>query len=212
MLINTVSYLARKLLFVAPYVLSLILGAGYFHYALANSIEQSPLSSEFTEDRAYVLPKDWAQVGEGSLKVLWFHIFDAKLYTKSGDYLALLEPKMDTAYTQTLVLQLTYQRGISKDRLLSETRKQLKSFSESGQIDVWISELAEIWPDIDTNDQLSIWVTEDSISHFYHSGDYIGSVEDKRFGPAFVSIWLSEQSSYPDLASELRGETQRVAF
>jgi len=138
----------------------------------------------------------WQQVGQASLHVLWFHIYDARLETASGSF---------EDYRQPLRLSLRYKRNIGRDELLAETDKQLKSFATPRQRDTWIRQLQPIWPDIRKGDEL-IFQSSPQGGGFYHNGVWRGTIDDPAFAPAFVQIWLSERSEYPRLARQLRGE------
>jgi hypothetical protein len=147
-------------------------------------------------------PENWNKVGEAELKVLWFHIYSAALFTPSGKYL-----NVDVNKPNPLLLELTYKRNISKADLIEETEEQLEMFTESEKIPIWIGQLNQIWPEISKGDQLSFWIDEQGHGNFFYNQSWIGVVTEPEFSNAFINIWLSEKSSYPELAKELRGES-----
>jgi hypothetical protein len=147
--------------------------------------------------QAALLPDKWQRVGQADLKMLWFHIYHAELLTSNGLYLGLNDP---------LVLRLTYKREISQQRLLGETEKELQRFAEKEQVALWIEQLADFWPDVKEGDQLAFYQHQPGEGHFFFNGRWLGTLQDQRFSRAFSSIWLSEQSRFPDLAASLRGE------
>lgn len=143
------------------------------------------------------LPANWKMVGAANLKVLWFSIYEAELFTPTGGY----ELKQ-----RSVLLQLNYQRGISQRSLLDETENQLQRFSSKEQISRWLQRLERIWPDIREGDQLSFLLDEHGNGSFFFNQRWIGTLAEAEFSQAFISIWLSEKSNYPALARKLRGE------
>ena len=147
-------------------------------------------------------PDNWNKVGEAELKVLWFHIYSAQLFTPSGKY-----SNIESKNEGPLLLELTYQRNISKADLIEETEEQIKTFTESEKIPSWIERLNQIWPEISKGDQLGFWIDELGHGNFFYNQTWIGAVSEPEFSNAFIKIWLSEKSSYPELAKKLRGES-----
>ena len=144
-----------------------------------------------------VAPNDWKKVGEAELKVLWFRIYEAELLTPNGGFKTTAGP---------LMLRLNYKRDIAKEDLLEETKDQLKPFASDENIDAWSLRLKKIWPEIKEGDQLSFLIDEAGQGHFFYNQSWIGSIPEMVFSHAFISIWLSDNSSYPSLAKKLRGE------
>lgn len=142
-------------------------------------------------------PQQYKPVGSATLRVLWFDIYSAELRSPNGVFYEM---------KGLLLLKLTYLRHIKKQKLLDETATQLK-FDKPILVTGWMSQLEDIWPDIGKGDQLWFYLDAGGEGHFYLNERYIGSINDIRFGTAFISIWLAEDSSYPDLARKLRGET-----
>ncbi|MGH1460954.1 MAG: chalcone isomerase family protein [Neptuniibacter sp.] len=144
-------------------------------------------------------PDDWERVGAAELKVLWFKVYKAELFTATGVY---DQPEMP------LLLQLTYQRDISKADLIDETEEQLKPFAPGEKVSAWLIQLDQIWPEIRQGDQFSFWVDEQGKGSFFHNQRWIGTLAAPEFSYAFINIWLSEQSNYPELAKKLRGDSR----
>ncbi|SIS75742.1 chalcone isomerase family protein [Neptunomonas antarctica] len=144
-----------------------------------------------------MLPQNWTRVGEAELSILWFDVYKAELLTPDGFYSDDNKP---------LILNLNYRRNISRKDLLQETRKQIQQFAGTEQVDHWLNKLLQIWPDILKGDQLTFWLDSEGDGHFFYNKGWIGSLKDPAFSSAFIKIWLSDKSNYPDLAKQLRGE------
>jgi len=54
-------------------------------------------------------------------------------------------------------------------------------------------------------DQIVLRVNAELASEFFFNGELVGSIVDPIFTQRFLSIWLSEKSSYPDLRDQLVG-------
>ncbi len=135
-------------------------------------------------------------VGHAKLKVLWFDIYRADLFSNDGTFTEIKGP---------LYLKLTYQRNIKKDALLDETKVQLNLLGASERVELWVYQLNLLWTDIKKDDSLSFYLAPSGKGHFYHNGIYIGAMSDPSFGPNFLAIWLGEKSSFPKMTKQLIG-------
>lgn len=137
------------------------------------------------------------QVGNATLKVMFWTIYDSYLYNKDGVYRGV-EPE--------LALRIDYRRNIKQNDLIDRTRKEWRKqgiYADSSEI--WLQQLDSIWPEIKRGDQIVLRVNEEFASEFFFNGELIGSIADPMFTQRFLSIWLSEESSYPDLRDQLVG-------
>ena len=137
------------------------------------------------------------QVGNATLKVMFWTIYDSYLFSKDGVYRGV-EPE--------LALRIDYRRNIKKDDLIDRTRKEWRKqgvYVDSSE--TWLQQLDTFWPDIKRGDQIVLRVNAELASEFFFNGELIGSVVDPIFTQRFLSIWLSEKSSYPHLRNQLVG-------
>lgn len=135
-------------------------------------------------------------VGHAKLKVLWFDVYHADLFSNDGTFTEIKGP---------LYLKLTYQRNIKKYDLLDETKTQLNLLVAGERLDLWIDQLNVLWPEIKKGESLSFYLAPSGIGHFYHNGIYIGVISDPDFGPNFLAIWLGKKSSFPKMTKQLIG-------
>mgnify|MGYP001040312649 CR=1 FL=1 len=137
-------------------------------------------------------------VGQASLKVMFWTIYDSRLFTPDGQFQGV-EPD--------LALRITYRRDIAAEALVNRTRKEWRKLDQyEQQHEQWLARLEEIWPDVQEDDDVTLRVDAELGSRFYLNGQFIGAIEDAQFTRQFLSIWLSEQSSYPDLREQLVGQ------
>ncbi|TMP30120.1 hypothetical protein CWB99_03355 [Pseudoalteromonas rubra] len=155
--------------------------------------------------------------GTAELRYLFWDIYSAALYTSGGTY-------QETEFPQ--VLKLTYKRDIEAQELVDATREQWqKQKLELDNREQWLRQLGQLWPDIRKGNQLILVVDADQQSRFYfrpappetltpslsesalkESARFLGAINDRAFGPAFLGIWLSEKTTEPKLRKQLIGK------
>lgn len=137
------------------------------------------------------------KVGEGRLKVMFWQVYDARLYTPSGDYQPGARP---------LKLEIEYLRDIKGKALAERTLKEWEAMDRDHPRQAeWAASLEELWPDIQVNDVLSLELDQEQVATFRRNGEYLGRIDDPEFGQQFVDIWLSEDSTQPELRLTLLG-------
>ena len=135
-------------------------------------------------------------VGSAKLKVWFWNVYTSDLYTPTGMY---------TGNEQCLLFEINYLMDISKEDLINRTVEnwQHLGLRKSSYHD-FIPRLKSIWPNVSEGDQLALKVIP-SESEFYLNGKSIGKIEDKHFAAIFLSIWLSEKTTQPQLRKQLLG-------
>ncbi len=137
-------------------------------------------------------------IGSGEMRYLFWKLYRADFYADSQPYRA-------NAKSQK-ALKIEYYRAIDSEDLLSATIDQWQHLNyQPTKIKAWASQLDQIWPDVAAGDSLTLVVTSAGISEFYFGERYIGTVDDKTFGNAFLNIWLSEKTAEPKLRKQLLG-------
>lgn len=145
--------------------------------------------------------KNFAMVGQTTLKQFGFHIYDASFWV-------LEEKKTDFLTTNTCALSITYARNIRAHQLLSSTRKEWErlGFAARYPIEAWLTILKNIWPDVSKGDQLVVITKPNGNTTFYNNRNSLGTISDSEFGAAFLAIWLNEESRFKKNRKELLGE------
>jgi hypothetical protein len=62
-----------------------------------------------------------------------------------------------------------------------------------------------MWPDVREDDVLALEMSASGRSTFLLNGKPLGSIDDPEFGPSFLAIWLSPDTSRPELRRLLIG-------
>ncbi|MBP7546450.1 MAG: chalcone isomerase family protein [Corallincola sp.] len=141
-------------------------------------------------------------LGEGRFSRFLFDIYDARLFAASSSWPGQLQQALPVA------LELTYLRDIEAEDLVEATADQWQlqsQWANHPQQSQWLASLRQLWPDVRRGDRLAVLVDEEGLTHFYHNGSAIGVVSAPEFGRAFLDIWLSPQTSAPDLRAQLIG-------
>lgn len=136
-------------------------------------------------------------VGGDELRLFGFRVYHASLWTPSGRY-SEAEPR---------AFSLHYRRGFSRDQLIEIT---LSTWEKQGTASpderrAWARELGRVWRDVERDDILTAVVMPGGETRFYDARGLLGRIEDYKFGPAYLGIWLDEQTLLPDLRSALLG-------
>ena len=135
------------------------------------------------------------KVGEAKLKVLFWDIYIASLYSKTGKY-------EEDQYPQ--VLKINYFREIDSEELIQRTQKEWEKLGiKQEKFNQWVVLLKNIFPDIKKGDSLLLKVGKNRESEFFFNGKTIGNVNNKTFGKNFLRIWLDKNCSYPKLRNKL---------
>ncbi len=142
------------------------------------------------------------QVGKGRLTWLGFGIYEASLWTPSGDFDQFREG-------EPVALSLWYERGFTRQDLIDITtgewdRLALGTVAERAR---WAAELERIWDDVGKGDNMTAIVVPGRGTDFYDARRRVGSIDDPAFGPAYLRIWLDSRSAVKDLRVALLGST-----
>lgn len=134
--------------------------------------------------------------GEGTMTVMFWDVYRAQLYSPEQPYQLTSRPQ---------ALSIVYLRDIKKTDLVEATKDQWQKIGFTHpHIPQWLILLEDIWPNVNKNSQLVLRV-DTLTSTFYHNDEVIGTLDDPDFGPAFISIWLSENTTRPELRKQLLG-------
>lgn len=139
--------------------------------------------------------------GSGSYRWWGIKVYDATLLTPDhfdGDY----------SRTRPLALEITYNINIKKEALIESTYDQWSEIATGqqpgcGNKKRWSAVLLTIWPNLAKGDSLKVVVTSENVAQFYHNDAFVGNVPDPAFAHCFLSIWLAQDTTAPDLRKQL---------
>jgi|SaaInl7_100m_RNA_FD_contig_31_1212030_length_1053_multi_5_in_0_out_0_2 hypothetical protein len=140
---------------------------------------------------------DGKRIGKAKLTVWGFNIYNASLYSESGEY------QPSTNIDDKLTLVIDYKVNIDQRKLLEQTDKLWKALNISAsKRRIWIEQLSLVWTSIKKKDRLVFFA---STQCFQHNGNDIGCIDDPEFSEAFLDIWLSKKTEYPKQRLQLIG-------
>lgn len=139
-------------------------------------------------------------VGSARLSFLLWPVYDAHLYTPTGNF--------DSPAMPPFALQLEYWRDFPQDSLVAETRRQWQAQGVTEHPD-WTRRLAMILPDVSKSDTITLYVDGAGNSTFYFNDTTLGTIADSTFSQAFAGIWLSPATTRPDLREALLGRNDK---
>ncbi|MFH0266555.1 chalcone isomerase family protein [Vibrio rumoiensis] len=136
-------------------------------------------------------------VGEARMTYLFWDIYDAKLYNRSGQYSSEQFP---------LLLSLSYLRDIQAKDIVQATNEQWQHLGKQSLVGQYDQTLMDMWPDIQQGDTLSVLVENNQASTFFYNGKKLGVIRDPDFTESFIAIWLSPNTSHPKIRKQLIGQ------
>jgi hypothetical protein len=136
--------------------------------------------------------------GQAKMRFLGFEVYQASLWINPGF--------VDSAYAESaFALDLQYLRdfkgGDIAKRSLAEMLRQAPLAAEVQSR--WEAQMRALFPDVKAGDRIT-GVNQPGVgAAFWHNGRPLGDVRDAAFAKQFFGIWLSVQTSEPQLRQAL---------
>lgn len=146
----------------------------------------------------------WQPVGKATLTWGPFTVYDSQLFTPAGTF---------TPQQWPLALVITYRRDISHQDLTQATEEQwqAQNIGTLSQRQAWITALNRLWPDVTDGTRLAFQASQQGGQFYWQAPGIaspikpLGQPFDPAFRDAFLAIWLSEKTTYPDIRRALTG-------
>jgi hypothetical protein len=139
---------------------------------------------------------EFSKVGEGRMEYLFWDVYDATLYTPSGDYVLGEHP---------VKFKLTYLRDFEAKEIVKATNEQWELIGKEDLVNKYDKQLLSLWPNISKGDSLTLITDEQGKSTFFFNDEKVGVIDDIAFSSDFLAIWLAENTSEPALRKKLLG-------
>ncbi len=138
-------------------------------------------------------------VGEAELRFMFWSVYHSRLYSEDGGYRDGQLP---------LRMEIEYQLPVKRQALLERTAQEWDHLGvEHPRQDQWLAALNRLWPDLEREDVLTLEVDADGVSTFFHNGEPLGRIADQAFADQFLAIWLSPDTSRPEVREALLGNS-----
>ena len=137
-------------------------------------------------------------VGEVNYSHLFWDLYDAKLFSETGDF-----------EENKFALVLKYNTKISRKSVVKETINQLKKQKEytEEELDELRILLKNTFKDIKVDDTF-IGIRENNTAYFYFKHEKVLETKDLEFINLFFNIWLREDSQNPAFTKKLLGQNK----
>ena len=138
---------------------------------------------------------------QGSAGLRWFglKIYNAALWSTTTPF----DPE------QAFALELTYQRSISRARIvqtsIDEIRRLFGDRYGDDQLKRWETDMTQAFMDVNEGDQLTGVYLPGIGCRFYSRTQLLGEVRDPEFAKAFFAIWLDPRTKDTQLRHRLLG-------
>ena len=137
-------------------------------------------------------------VGEVNYSHLFWDLYDAKLFSETGDF-----------EENKFALVLKYNTKISRKSVVKEPINQLKKqkkYTEE-ELDELRTLLKNTFKDIKVDDTF-IGIRENNTAYFYFKHEKVLETKDLEFINLFFNIWLREDSQNPAFTKKLLGQNK----
>ena len=137
-------------------------------------------------------------IGQGTLKVLFFEVYDVRLLADSKPF----------SWKNKFQLEFTYKREVNKQSVIESSIKEMRRQSNilDKDINQWQDYLEQSILPVQEGSQATVsWNPNGQITFHYQSSEPT-TIEDENFARAFLNIWLGEETSQPKLRNQLLGE------
>ena len=138
-------------------------------------------------------------IGEGTLKVLMWEVYDLRLYTDGAPF----------SWKNKFMLEFDYKRELKRERVIDASLKEFKLQPNVTDKDIkaWEVYLEQVIQPVQKDTKaIVMWFPEGQIV-FNYEGSPTSTIENEDFARAFLNIWLGEKTSRPKLRSQLLGDS-----
>ena len=144
--------------------------------------------------------QSFALIGEGTLKVFVWDLYDLKLFSEINSF----------SWQNKFILEFDYKRELKKDKIIETSLKEMrrqKGVAEK-QINAWKTHLEQGINTVREGTKAAVeWSPDGQITFHYESKAPV-IIYDELFAKSFINIWLGQETSEPKLRSELLGKGQ----
>ena len=151
-----------------------------------------PSLSWSIEDKDFQSPK---LIGEGTLKVLMWEVYDLRLYTDGTAF----------SWQDKFMLEFDYSRELKKESVIDASLNEFKLQPNVTDKDIkaWEVLLEQVIQPVQKGTKANVFWDPGGKIIFNYEGFQLSIIENEDFARAFLNIWLGEKTSRPKLRSQL---------
>ena len=138
---------------------------------------------------------DYYQLGTGKLSIFFIDIYDISLFSQTKDYLK----------DKPFAIVINYLRDLKSNQIVDSSIDEITRMSSPSGDDLenYRSIFTSLFPNIYSGDQLIGIRTANNDGVFFHNKKPIGKINDEKLVDSFFDIWLSDETSNPELREKL---------
>lgn len=132
------------------------------------------------------------------MTVWGFDVYDAKLWARPG-----FAPAQYVRHP--FALELQYLRGLKGEAIAQRSLDEMKRQGPINalQSQAWLKAMQALFPDVQKGDRITGVHKPEQGAEFWVNERLLGQVNDPQFAQLFFGIWLSPQSSAPEVRKAL---------
>ena len=137
--------------------------------------------------------------GQGSFRWFGLKIYDAQLWVGKEGY------DTNKPLAEKFALDLRYARTLEGKKIAQASDEQITKLGigSAAQRTKWLEEMLQLFPDVSEGTHLTGIYLPQHGTDFYLDGRPIGTIKDDDFAHAFFAIWLTPETSEPQLRKDL---------
>jgi len=137
-------------------------------------------------------------IGEGTLKVLMWEVYDLRLYTDGTAF----------SWQDKFMLEFNYSRELKKESVIDASLKEFKLQLNVTDKDIkaWEVFLEQVIQPVQKGTKANVFWDPEGKIIFHYEGSQPLTIENEDFARAFLNIWLGDKTSRPKLRSQLLSE------
>jgi len=132
------------------------------------------------------------------MRVWGFEVYDARLWARPGFSSAQY-------VRHPFALELSYLRGLKGEAIAQRSLDEMKRqgpISDS-QVQTWLKAMQSVFPDVQKGDRIVGVNKPEQGAEFWVNDRLVGQISDPQFAQLFFGIWLSPQTSAPEIRQAL---------
>jgi hypothetical protein len=174
------------------------------HFCLNRLVQASVWSLALSANLGfYAIASEVALPGSAAtpavrMTVWGFEVYDAKLWARAGFSSAQY-------VRHPFALELSYLRGLKGEAIAQRSLDEMKRqgpISDS-QVQTWLKAMQTLFPDVQKGDRIVGVNKPEQGAEFWVNDRLVGQVPDPQFAKLFFGIWLSPQTSAPEIRQAL---------
>ena len=136
-------------------------------------------------------------VGHGIYSYLWMDVYEAALWSESGEW----------DVNKPFALTIVYNYSIESDDFVDRTIEEMRDIEHLPQRleTIYRKELPQLFPDVKRGDRITAISVPNKGVLFFHNSQPTGMLREIQFSRRFFDIWLSPETSDPELRKALLG-------